>query len=317
MKKIIILLCILFSTIGFAFATDLTIESEKQNFSEQAHKIFLEGGVKVKFGDIHLFSPRAEVDIDSETKKAKTVNFLDNAYSYQVKGKKKQEVKAQIIEMSLLNKTITAKGNAQSTITENQKPTIIVTADIQEYNDKTNSVKATGGVIVYYKDTQAFGETGIVDVTKNNDIKRIQLIGNASVKQKDNKITAHRINYDAVREEATATGNVFTDINNDEKSKIKVWSNFQMYNKKSNIMVASGHTIIKYKEYTATGPKASVFPDKKTNKLNEVVFVGRSKIEQEGRTIEADRIQLTMEPKNFSAEGNVRTYIPNVQSAEE
>lgn len=316
MRKLIILIGVFFCFIGTCFAADLTIESNKQSFSEHENKILLDGNVKVKMDDIHVSSPKAEVDLDPDTKQVTTVKFLDNAYSYQVKDNKKQEIKANIIRMSLLNKVLTAEGNAQSSVTEKNKPVIVVTADTQEYNNKTNVMKATGTVIVYYKDVETFSNTAVVDLTKKNEIKRIQLIGNGVIKQKNNVIKAQRFSYDAIRQEAVGVGNVFTDVNMEDGTAIKVWSHYQMYDQKDNVLVASGNTVVKYKDYTATGPKASVFPDKKTNKLNEVVFLGRSKIEEQGRTIEADRIRMTLKPKDFSAEGNVKTFIPNVQSVQ-
>ncbi len=316
MKKIVAILIVVFAAAGYCFAADLTVRSEKQEFKDEQHKIFLSGDVKVKMDDINVSSPRAEVDLDPQTKEIKTVTFLDDAYSYQVKGNKKQEIKANIIKMSLLDKVLTAEGNAQSSVTEKQKPVIVITADKQEYNNKTNIVNANGSVIVFYKDFESFSNTASVDLTKKNEIKRIQIMGSASVKQKNNKITAHKIVYDTEREQALATGSVFSDVNMEDGTALKVNSNFQMYDKKANTLVASGNAVIRYQDYTARGPKASVFPDKTTNKLNEVIFLGRSKIEQQGRTIEADRIRMTMHPKDFDAQGNVVTFIPNVQSVE-
>ena len=316
MKKLMLSLLIIFCFIGSCYAGNLTVESQRQIFNGEQNKIYLDGGVKVKLDDIHVSSPRAQVNIDPETQKPESVDFLDNVYSYQEKGNKKQEIKANIMKLSLLNKVLTAEGNVQSSVTEGKKPTIVITAESQEYNNNTRSMTARGGVIVYYKDIQTFSSTAVVDLTDKNDIKKIDLIGSSSIKQKNSKVTAHKISYDAQREEAVANGDVFTDVNMEDGTAIKVWSNFQMYDKKANILVASGNTIIKYKDYTASGPKASVFPDKKTNKLNEAVFIGRSKIEEQGRTIEADRIKITGKPKNFAAEGNVKTFIPNLQSAQ-
>ncbi len=315
MKKLITLILIIFGFANICYAANLTIESNKQSFSDQQNKILLDGNVRVQMDDIHVTSPKAEVNLDPDTKQIKDVNFLDSAYSYQVKGNKKHEIKANILRMSLLNKVITAEGNAQSSVTEKKKPLIVITADRQEYNNNTNVVKADGSVIVYYKDVETFSNNAIVDLTKKNEIKRIQLIGNGVIKQKNSVIKANKFSYDTLRQEAVGTGNVFTDVNT-ETTAIKVWSNYQMYDQKHNVLVASGDTIIKYKDYTATGPKATVFPDKKTNKLNEVVFLGRSKIEEMGRTIEADRIRMTLSPKDFSAEGNVKTFIPNVKDVQ-
>lgn len=316
MKKLMVLAFVTLCLVGTCFAANLTIESNKQSFKEETNKIYLDGNVRVKMDNMHVSSPRAEVNIDPQTHEVKDVNFLDNAYSYQVKNGKKQEIKANIIKMSLLTKTVTAEGNAQSSVTQGKKPLIVVTAEKQEYNNNTNIVAASGGVVVYYKDIETYSDAADVSLDNSNEIKVINLNGHGRIKQKNNVITANHFNYDTAREQAIATGSVFTDVNMEDGTMLKVWSDYQMYDEKPNVIVASGNAIVKYKDYTASGPKASVFPDKKTNKLNEVVFIGRSKIEQSGRTIEADRIIMTMKPKDFSAEGNVKTFIPNVKSVE-
>ena len=59
-----------------------------------------------------------------------------------------------------------------------------------------------------------------------------------------------------------------------------------------------------------------VFPNKETKQLNEVVFVGRSKISEQGRSIQADKIIMYMDPKDFYAEGNVYTSIRNIKDIE-
>lgn len=314
MKRIInnlILTGIILST-GIAFASSLTVESDKQEFKDSESKIYLEGDVKVKTGDVNVLSPRAVVEIDSKNNKVNNVEFKENAYSYQMQDGKKHEIKAQILKMSLLNKVFNAEGNTLSSITENGKPVVIVTADRQEYNKNTNVMKASGNVNIIYKDVETLSELAIVDLTKNNDVKRIQLIGNAKLNRDNSRINAKRLDYDNIKQEAVAIGDVFTDIITEDNKNIKVWSDYQSFDNKSNVMTASGSTVIKYEDYTAKGPKVNVFPDKKTKKLNEAVFVGRSKIETKGRTIEADRISITMNPKDFKAEGNVKSVIPNI-----
>ena len=82
--------------------------------------------------------------------------------------------------------------------------------------------------------------------------------------------------------------------------------------RRKNTIISSGRVRIKYQDYVATGPKAAFFPDKKTGKPNEIVFFGRSMIQQDNKIIEADRIKLNVNPKNFDAEGNVRTKFSKV-----
>ena len=69
--------------------------------------------------------------------------------------------------------------------------------------------------------------------------------------------------------------------------------------------------------YPLISSKVSVFPDAQTGKPNEVYFVGRSKIVQQDKDIIADKIRLTLDPKDFQAEGNVRTIIHNIDTRED
>ena len=314
MKKNIlnILVLTLFLSAGFAYAASLSVESDSQEFKDSDNKIYLEGNVKVKSGDVNVLSPRAVVQIDPKNNKVNSVEFKDNAYSYQLQSGKKHEIKAQVLDVSLLHKVFKAEGNTISSITENEKPVVIVTADRQEYNKTTNVMKAFGSVNILYKNIDTLSNQAIVDLTKDNDVKKIQLIGNAKLKQDGSKINADKLTYDNIKNEAVAVGNVYTDIITEDKKEIQVWSDYQSYDKNANFVTASGSTKIKYEDYVATGPKVNVFPDKNTKKLNEAVFVGRSKIETKGRTIEADRITITMNPKDFKAEGNVKSVIPNI-----
>ncbi len=314
MKRKIInsILIAMFITSGISNAASLTVESDKQEFKDSDKKIYLEGNVKVKTGDVNVLSPRAVVEVDPKNNKVNKVEFKENAYSYQLKDGKKHEIKAQILEMSLLNKVLSAKGNTISSITEKDRPVVIVTADRQEYNKATNTMKAFGNVNILYKDIETFSSEAYVNLTDKNDVKKIDLIGTAMLKQGKSKINANKLSYDNILEEAVARGNVYTDITTEDNKRIEVWSDYQSYDKKANIVSASGSTKIKYEDYLATGPKVNVFADKVTKKLNEAVFVGRSKIETKGRTIEADRITITMNPKDFKAEGNVKSIIPNI-----
>ncbi len=309
-KNILILIMIIIS--GVAYGASMTVESDTQEFKDSDNKIYLEGNVKVKSGTANVLSPRAVVEVDPKSNKVDKVKFNDNAYSYQMESGKKHEIKAQILEVSLLNKVFTASGNTISSITDNERPVVIVTADKQEYHKNTNQMMAYGNVNILYKNIDTLSNQAIVDLNKDNDVKKIQLIGKAKLKQDKSVINANKLTYDNQREVAVALGNVYTDITTEDNKRIEVWSSYQSYDKKANFITASGGTKIKYLDYTARGPKVNVYADKNTKKLNEAIFVGRSNIETKGRTIEADRISITMNPKDFKAEGNVKSTIPNL-----
>lgn len=313
--RLLILTAVLIATSSaFVLAGDLKIQADKQSFKEAENKAKFEGNVKVEYEDLTVMGKRAEVNIDPQTKKLKDATFFDQPYVIQVKKGKTNEIKANIIKMSLIGKKVKAEGNTQTTVTENAQPTAIITADSQEYDSNSKVLTAKGSVIIFYKDVETFSDTAVANMNKDGDLQKITLTGHGKLKQKDSIIVADKFIYDAVTEEAFGIGNAYSDVSMDD-TRIQVWSNRQQYDKKTNVMMAAGDVHVIYQDYDAKGPKASVYPDPKTNKPNKVVFVGRSKITNQGRTIEADRIEMIIEPKNFFAEGNVKTFIPNIQSS--
>ena len=317
MKKLLTIIFASVFLISIAFADTLTIQADKQVLDGEENKIHLEGNVKVKINDVTLTSPRAVGNIDPETHKLKDAKFFDNAYAYQIKGSKKQEIKAQIISMSMFTKILTATGETQSIVLEKATPIVTINSDEQSYDTQSNILDAKGAVIIHYKDTETFSDGAKAFVTDKGDLKRMELIGNAKIRQKDNRLDADKFIYKTDTEEFMAEGKTFSDIKPDPETRLQIWGDFQEYNKRSGVVLASGKVQIKYNEYTAWGPKATAFPDPKTKKMNKIVFSGRSKIKQEDRTIEANHITMTMKPKNFTAEGNVITTIPNANALQD
>ena len=313
-KTLFLITTLLLGSIGVVVAADLSIQSDKQSFKMEENKAKFEGNVRVKMDDIQASSPRAEVLIDPKTKQLSDAVMYDKPYVVQVKQDKKNEVKANILKMSLLNKRLKAEGNTQTTVTplNGMKPTVIITADTQEYDTKTKTLTAKGSVIIYYKDVETFSNSAVANLDKNGNLKMLTLTGSGRLKQKDSVITADKFIYDAVKEIAYGLGSAHSDVDMDG-TRINVWSDRQEYYKASNIIQASGKVHVIYKDYDAKGPKATVYPDPKTNKPNEIIFIGRSTIVEQMRSITADRIKMYINPKNFFAEGNVQTVIRNIQ----
>jgi lipopolysaccharide export system protein LptA len=314
-KILVLMTALSLTAIGIATASDLSIESDRQTFKMEQNKASFDGNVRVKMDDITATSPRAEVMLDPKTKQLSDAYMYDKPYVIQIKQDKRNEIKSNILKMSLLNKKIKAEGNTQTTVTETKtgKPSVIITADSQEYDTNTKTLTAQGSVIIYYKDVETFSNNAVAVLNQKGDLQKITLIGNGKLKQKDSIITAEKFIYDAVTETAYAIGKAHSNVNMDG-TRINVWSARQEYNKTANILQASGNVHVIYKDYDAKGPKATVYPDSKTGRLNEIVFIGRSVITEQMRSIEADRIKMYINPKNFFAEGNVKTVIRNVDT---
>ena len=311
MKKIFITSFAILLTSLSVLAADLIIQSDTQSYDEADNKVKAEGNVRVEIDDGRVLGNKADVTITPDNR-LDEATFYENPYAVQVKGFKKREVKANILKVSLINKVVKAQGNAQATVFDGEDPIVIITSDSQEYNINENKMTAEGNVTIRYKELETFSKKAIIKTNKNGDLENIDLIGTAKIKQDKQRAAADRFIYSANTEELIAKGNVVTEAELDDGSELVLKSNYQEYNQKSNTFVASGNTKIWFQDYFAQGPKAVFYPDKQTNKPNEVYFFGRSAISQDTKTIYADKIKLVLKPKTFYAEGNTKTVIKDV-----
>ena len=317
MKKKLVLLLLILSTIAGigVFASDLIIESKNQVYSDSEKKIKLDGGVKVKVDDLTVESEQADVKV-RRNNKLDVATFYGKPYAYEVNANKKREVKANILQVSLINKVVRAEGNAQSVMTEGVTPIVVINADVQEYDTKSSVMVATGSVNIKYKDIESQSDKAVIIADTKGGLKKIDLIGNAKVKQDSNTSEGNHFVYNPITEEMSVTGDTKTIAFSDDGKKLTIHADYQQYNKPQNSYISNGHVKVWYDDYFAQGPKMSVFPDATTGKPNEIYFIGRSKITQTDREIIADKIKMSLKPKDFTAEGNVRTVIHNVDTKE-
>ena len=317
MKKIIFTLAICALITGFAVsASDLVIDSKNQSYTESENKIKFEGDVKVSIDDMRVEGQTADVNM-TDNQQLDTATFYDKPYAYEIKKNKKREVKANILKLSLITKIIKAEGDTQSIVYDGKTPIIVINADTQEYDTKTGIMKADGTVTINYKEIETYSNHATIKTDKNGDLKNITLVGNARVKEKNNESFADKFVYEPDREILTATGNTTTNAIMDGGEKLVLKSRYQEYNRNTNIYNASGNVHVWYQDYFARGPKITFYPDKVTNKPNEIYFTGRSSITQGVRTIYADKIRMTITPKDFQATGNTRTVIKNIGSGDD
>jgi len=312
MKKILIISFLILSSLA-VYASDLVIESKTQTFSDKEKKIMLDGGVKVQLDNLTVVSPRADVSV-RRNNKLDTATFYDKPYAFEINANKKREVKSNILQVSLINKVVRAEGETQSIITEGNTPIVVINADEQEYDTKSNMMVANGKVEIQYKDIETMSDKAVILTDDKGGIRKIDLIGNATVKQGQNISEGNHFVYNPINDDMNVSGNTKTVAYTNDGKKLTIHSDYQQYNKKQNSYIGNGHVKIWYDDYYAQGPKVSVFPNVSTGKPNEVYFIGRSKIVQVDKDIVADKIKMTLDPKDFQAEGNVRTIIHNIDT---
>jgi lipopolysaccharide export system protein LptA len=311
MKKIIFLIFTILLTGFSVIASDFVIQSDTQSYNDKENKIKAEGNVRVDIDDGKVMGDKADITVTKDNK-LDVATFYDNPYAVQVKGFKKREVKANILKVSLINKTIKAEGNTQTTVFDGEEPIVVITSDSQEYEINDNKMTAQGNVMIKYNDLETFSQKAVIKTGQNGELKNIDLIGKAKIKKEQHNSSADVFSYSALTEELIAKGNVISETEVDDGSIVTLKSKYQEYNQKSNTFIASGNVKINYKDYFAQGPKVVCYPDKESGKPNEIYFVGRSAISQNVKTIYADKIKMVLKPKTFYAEGNTKTVIKNL-----
>lgn len=315
MKKLLITIAVLMFSLGIiAQASDLVIESKSQTYSESDNKIKFKGDVKVSVDDLKVVGNSADVNVN-EQQNLDTATFYDKPYAYEVKKNKKREVKANILKVSLITKIIRAEGDTQSVVFDGKTPIVVINSDVQEYDTKTGIMTATGNVTMKYKELETYSNKAIIKTDKNGDLKTLELIGNGRIKQQANDSFADKFFYNSTSKILLATGNTTSNYISNDGKKLTLKSNVQEFTQDKNTFSASGNVRIWYDDYYARGPKINVYPNKE-GKPNDVYFIGRSSITQGVRTIYADKIKMSLNPKDFQAEGNTRTVIKNIGSSE-
>ena len=276
-------------------------------------KTVFEGDVKVDYSDIHIESPKAIVRND-EDGKPNAATFVDGAHAQKKSEFSRSEVKANIINLSLLKNRIRAEGNAESSVFENQKPIVHIKAGSQIFDIKTNVIVATDDVNINYEKIKTYSDKARITINKEGELNKVEFLGNVKINQDKSIIKADKVFYNPNSDEMVASGNTNSTTMLDDKTQVDIWADYQQYDNALKTLITSGHVRIKYKNYIATGPKATFIPDETSDRPNKIMFIGRSKIQEGQRYVEADRIQITLEPKNFKAEGNVKTRFTQVES---
>jgi len=313
-KLIVVLSIVSLAVPIICFAENINIQADRQNFDGKT--TVFEGNVRVDYADITVKSPKATVKSDNSGK-PEAATFYNGAHAVRTNGLTKNEVKANILSLSLLKNKIKAEGNAESFVFENKKPIVHIKAASQEFDVDKNIIIATDDVKILYQDIKTNSKKAKISIDNNGALKKVELVGTVRVDREKTSLTAADVLYNPVTNEMVASGNTTSNTTLDSGEVVKIQADFQQYDNPTKTLITSGHVKINYKDYVAVGPKATFLPEKNSSKPNRIIFIGRAKIQEGERHVEADRIEITLNPKNFKAEGNVRTRFTQVQNYKE
>lgn len=313
-KKLIILGATIILTAGITstLASGVLINADKQTYNQKDKQVNFDGNVKATYENISVKSPKA-VLITGADEKPETAIFT-NALAVKITPESRSEVKANIMKLSILNNTIQAEGNVKSLVLENKVPVATIKSDFQEY-DMTNSlITATGNVSINYKDVSSQSNKARIQVDNAGKPRYVHLTGSVKIVRDSSTVNAASVIYNTVTDELIAQGATTSTTTLDDASKVIINANLQQYDKTTGTLLTSGQVKLFYKDYIANGPKALFLSDNKSSKPNKIILTGRSRIQETDKQVEANKIEITLNPKNFTAVGNVKTRFTQFQN---
>jgi lipopolysaccharide export system protein LptA len=300
----------------------IRITADKQSYNLEKKKYVLSGKVTVSFQDMQISGSTAEVDMD-EAGKPQVAHFFNRPMFKRIKPQVGEDrVVGDIIKVYLADDRYGAQGNVDSHIATVAADPFHIRSDIQEFDNKNKVVSASGNVLVDYKGSQASSSLANVRMKENGKAERAIFSGGARLKQENSEINGDRITVMIDSGNLIAEHNVKTRVELkpepsasaksspkaadtvEQPTKVFITSDYQQYDKASDTMIASGNVKIVYGDYLAVGPKATF--KLRGNDLDRIFLTGRPTITESGRTITADKITITTNPKNFDAVGNVK-----------
>lgn len=292
---------------------NVIVEANKQSYNGTTNLSTFEGNVKVSYGDITVKSPKAFLKTGTDGK-PEFAKFVNKATAIKESSAQKTQINADNINYSMTENNIKALGTVSSQFWENKQPVATIKADTQELDLTTNVITASGKVSILYKGYSANAANGRMTVDASGKPSEVILTGGARISQDNTTVSGAKLIFKPASNELLASGSVSSSTILEDATKVTIKSDTQQFDKASNTLIASGGVLIHYKDYTASGPKAVFLPDEKTGKPNKIIFVGRGKITEGARQVVADKIEITLNPKNFSAEGNVRSQFTQIQN---
>lgn len=292
---------------NYVMASTITIEADKQSFQIKDNTALFNGNVRVSYDSFKINSPKAVLSSNNKGEPDKAI-FSEGVSVLRNDKNNNDSLNSDSLTLLIASNNFIAEGKTISHLKKNTPNAVTIKAHRQEFNSKTNEVSASGSVVINLKDMILSGGSANLQTSADGKPLRATFSNSARVVKGDSTITAGTISIELNSNNITASGGVNTVTNLKDAGKVSMRSNTQTYNKSTNELVGSGNVTIQYQDYKASGPKATLYLSSE-NALQKIVFTGRSQIKDSLRKVIADKIVVSVNPKNFTAEGNVRTQV--------
>lgn len=299
----------LFANIALAA---VQVSSSSQTFDLNAGFTQLDGNVKVAMEGTQITGSHANIKMDASGSPSQAV-FTNRSTLVKESSKLKQTIQADTLDMGLKSGDMNARGKVVTSINgDTGIGQVSIQSDSQVFEKEKNLMRAIGHVKVQKDDMIATSPEAIIFMGPTGSADKAVFIKGAQLSQNGQTMNGETITI------KIDTGDIFaeknTESNVDAKdnttgkvSHIKIRSQLQELNHATGTLLANGNAVVHYDDYIAKGPKAVFY--RKNEQLDKIVLSGRAQIEDTERKVLGDTIIVTVNPRQFNAQGNVNTFI--------
>ena len=295
----------------------ITVHAERQILEPATGHTQLMSGVHIAMDNTVINGSNADIIVTDG--KAHNVNVSGGAQVVKNEGGTQRTINAQNIQYGVDNNSMTATGDVTTNISGGSEGSVTIKSDSQTLDQVNNVMRAIGHVRVDKEDLTATSPEAMILMGASGQAEKVVFLGGAALKSAEKKMTAQKITI------VLSTGDIFAEnktksviTNKDAKGKpteMTVESHLQELDKATGMLIANGQAKLHFEDTLAKGPKAVFYM--KNNQLDHITLSGgRCEVQDVDRVVKGDSVLITMNPKQFSAKGNVQTFIkPKPQSS--
>jgi lipopolysaccharide export system protein LptA len=289
----------------------IKVAADQQVFEPfKGHTEFI-GNVKIAMDGTEVTGGRADIQMD-DSGKPNTAVFSNRSTLVRKNNGMKQTVQADNLKMQMQSGSLNAQGKVRTEMSGDKNlGAVTIQSETQIFDQEHNVMKAMGNVMVKKDDMTATSPQAMIILGQSGTAEKVIFLNGAKLIQGEQEMSAETITI------KLSTGDIYAEKNTKSKISgkdsqgkpaiINIQSHLQELDKTSGTLIANGNTIIRYAEYVATGPKATVY--RANNQLDKIVMPGRAQIEDPDRKVTGDTVTIKVNPRQFNAQGNVTTFI--------
>lgn len=289
----------------------IKIQAGQQVFEPFEGRSQFDGNVRVAMEDTEITAPHANIQLDEKGKPSAAV-FTNRSKLVRKTNGMKQTVQADTLNMGLQSGALHAEGRVMTQLSgDKSMGDVSIQSDSQVFEQDKGIMRALGHVTIRKDDTVATSPEAMILFNEAGAANKVIFVKGARLVQGDQEMRGETITV------KLDTGDIYAERNTEstvldkdsqgKPTKIKITAHLQELDNKTGTLLANGNTVVNYVDYIAKGPKAVFY--RANNQLDRIVMSGRAQIEDPERRVVGDVVTITVNPRQFNAQGNVTTFI--------